>query len=503
MYDVENDLLIRVGIIDDTILILDINHKVIDGYSFMILLNELNDIYYGKELEKLPIQFSDFAIYYDEKIQQPIRFKKQIEFYQSLFDKYYKNVELPLKHDNTNNKEAKTVHLSTDSRAYETVNYISKKYNLTKTAICLTVFGLVMSIHSNQNKIPLTIVKSNRGNPILENLIGFFATPVPILLKMESMKLVDLIQKMMHTIFTINNCDVPTYILSEKIKFPKFNLFFHFNPYEMTHRNNDNNLLETIKYEDIFKIMGREDLIPKPKTPLLRMRTDLAMNIYEQVDYYDIKFVYSSIYDDEICEKIVNDYVSILENLDNYEMNLNNILINYQSLMIKNNKNLISKDIINSGKSYETYETDKTVFIQNENQSKSLEKESHNENETDKANEKSNEDLVKSNNIDINRNQINKKSKSKDKRKSYETYETDKTVFIQNENQSKSLEKESHNENETDKANEKSNEDLVKSNNIDINRNQINKKSKSKDKSKKTIKRKIKIIIKNIFKIKK
>ncbi|ORX61825.1 hypothetical protein BCR32DRAFT_285720 [Anaeromyces robustus] len=86
-YDITKDLLIRVGIIEYlNILIVDINHIIGDGYSHGILRKEMFDLIRGEELKELPIQYSDYAIKYDEKINSE-RVLNQMKYYENLFNK--------------------------------------------------------------------------------------------------------------------------------------------------------------------------------------------------------------------------------------------------------------------------------------------------------------------------------------------------------------------------------------------------------------------------------
>ncbi|KAG4081956.1 hypothetical protein H8356DRAFT_913670, partial [Neocallimastix lanati (nom. inval.)] len=84
-FDTSKDLLIRVGLIDKSILMIDMDHKVADGYSFGILIKELDMIYNNESLENLPIQYSDYAIDYDKKINIE-SFSDEIYYYKTMFN---------------------------------------------------------------------------------------------------------------------------------------------------------------------------------------------------------------------------------------------------------------------------------------------------------------------------------------------------------------------------------------------------------------------------------
>jgi len=84
-FDITKELLIQVAIIENSILVIDIDHKVADGYSYSIIIDELNRIYNGEILEDLPIQYSDYAIYFDEKINEG-KFSNQIGYCKEIFN---------------------------------------------------------------------------------------------------------------------------------------------------------------------------------------------------------------------------------------------------------------------------------------------------------------------------------------------------------------------------------------------------------------------------------
>jgi len=71
-YDLFKDQLFRIEIIENKILMIDINHIVEDGYSLGILINEFNQLYRYEEFNELPIQYSDYAIYYEDKLKMKI-----------------------------------------------------------------------------------------------------------------------------------------------------------------------------------------------------------------------------------------------------------------------------------------------------------------------------------------------------------------------------------------------------------------------------------------------
>eukprot|EP00833_Pecoramyces_ruminatium_P008924 jgi/Orpsp1_1/1182956/evm.model.c7180000083280.1 len=314
--DLTKDLLIKVAIIDNDILMIKINHYICDGYSYGILINELFKIYNDEILEDLPIQYSDYAIYYDKKINTE-DFTEQIEYYSSIFDVPYNNIKLPTFSDfnndnNDNNSKYKLITIKTDTEIYDNVNRIVKENNISKTTFFLTIYCLVMSVYSGQRNIYVEMINSNRTNTYTEMLIGLFVKLTPILVKIENISLIDFLNKYKNILLTLFSYDIPNSVLSKELNLPKCRSQFKFDPYELNSKD-DSNFVEYIDRNDIYKMFKKEN----PNEMDFEKLNVLSFSVSERENYYDISFSYrKDIYEESLLENIINSFIDIIKNED-------------------------------------------------------------------------------------------------------------------------------------------------------------------------------------------
>ncbi|MHB8062366.1 MAG: SDR family NAD(P)-dependent oxidoreductase, partial [Ruminiclostridium sp.] len=83
-FHLEEAPLFRAGLIEAgggrKYLFMDIHHVISDGYSLLVLVKDLMAIYNGAELEELPVSYTDFAVWENEKIVEGY-FKTQEEYW--------------------------------------------------------------------------------------------------------------------------------------------------------------------------------------------------------------------------------------------------------------------------------------------------------------------------------------------------------------------------------------------------------------------------------------
>ncbi|KAG4081957.1 hypothetical protein H8356DRAFT_1319230 [Neocallimastix lanati (nom. inval.)] len=232
-------------------------------------------------------------------------------------------------------KKIKTLIINSSFNVYDTVNQIAKENNLSKTAIFLVIYSIVLSFYSGQDKIYFDIVSSNRMNAP-ENLIGMFVKYIPVLVKMENSDLISLIKKYMGIIHNIFSFELSLSKVSKDLNLLECNSHFKFDPYEMLN-NDDIHFVKTITQDDIYKILGREDLLIK-KEYEIASSVDLYFVVTEKKDYYEICFTYNSdLYDDNMILNIVNNFFNILSCKEYFD-----IEINYYSI-----KNILKCNIFN------------------------------------------------------------------------------------------------------------------------------------------------------------
>ncbi|ORX80372.1 acetyl-CoA synthetase-like protein [Anaeromyces robustus] len=369
-FDLTKDLLIRVGLIEKSILMIGIDHSISDLYSFGILINDLYNIYNGEELEDLPIQYSDYAIYYDKKLKSG-NFDNQIKYYKSIFNEDFEIINLPTKMNENKNikknhgkKDVKSISLNIGTETFEIISRVLNENNISKTVFFLTIYTLVMSIYSNQKIIYSNIYNSNRTNANTDKLIGCFVTFIPLLVKIrDDMKLIDLMKECMEMVMELFSYDVSFSIISKKLNLPKSNSWFKFDPYKINN-NNDIKSIQALNSNEVYEMFGKKD------------DSEFDNEIFTENKIPDIHFL--------VAEKS-NDYIiNILYNNDLYKEGLINDIMNTFLYIVKNescfNENISS--ILSKVSKFDNIELNKSYLIEeeksNERNSEILEKSKNN-----------------------------------------------------------------------------------------------------------------------------
>eukprot|EP00833_Pecoramyces_ruminatium_P009314 jgi/Orpsp1_1/1183346/evm.model.c7180000084793.1 len=336
--------LIRVGIIENKILVIKINHIICDGYSYGILINELINIYNDKILDELPCQFSDYAIYFDKKLKSEDAFMDQIQYYKSIFDCQFDIMRLPQKVSNESKKEftMKVVTQMFSNEIYTNIKKLIKDENISETTYFLVVICLVLSIYSKQKNILTCVSSSSRNNYNTEKLIGMFVSKIPILVKFENMNmnLIDLIQKYKNILLTILSYDVPIKRLMEELNINSINMRIQYNPYDLfvNNENSSSKYLKNINYNEISTILGENNntLLDKEKDNDTSKRCD-KYNDRHEIDFdilvselessYSLEISYNdNLFEENLVQDIINDISLIIKNKNYLNKNINSIV---------------------------------------------------------------------------------------------------------------------------------------------------------------------------------
>ncbi|OUM56457.1 hypothetical protein PIROE2DRAFT_18939, partial [Piromyces sp. E2] len=315
--------LIRVGFINEEVLLIDIHHIISDGSSISIIMNEINRYLNYFDISKLEIQFSDFALYLNEK-KNKNHHEKEIQYYKEMFNCDYDILNIP-KINYKNNFAIKNNKYRNENGNIKTNlnNYINQKENnscghyieninnslsekinkyiinkeISKTAFFITIYGYVMSKYSSQDVIYSSIVSANRNSHYTENMIGMFVSTQPLLLKYdENTTMNDTIFKNMEMLLKIYENNILNMNTSKK---ENQRIYLEF-------KNEDYNIITRIS-DNISKF-------------------DISFNIIENEKNYSIAVEYNSkIYDRYIIESIINSYIQVLSEITKFEKNINEI----------------------------------------------------------------------------------------------------------------------------------------------------------------------------------
>ncbi|ORX64277.1 acetyl-CoA synthetase-like protein [Anaeromyces robustus] len=356
-FDITKDLLIRVGLIDDKVLLLDMEHSVSDGFSINVFIRELTEIYNGIELEPLPIQYGDYAIHFSHL--KYIENENTKKYFEDIFSKPVEIIKFPkkivTKDKDMDKKPVIVMKIScydTDNEVYNYINKISKKYNLSRSVIFLTIYGVVLSHYTGQKRIFTSYVDFGRYNYYTKNLIGFVFKFLPMVVDVDYCKdhqenkenkdlnqsytLMDLIKSYNEVVLNLTSGEIP-YLALSKLNLPVTNSVFKFDPYDMLNGNNfdeeteknhqQNNIVKKIDYKEIYKIYNRNDLLSSYKVEKrLEQNYDITHEIFERKNYYTIEHCYNpDVINEDLINNIIQSTIFILEHKECFEKSIDEI----------------------------------------------------------------------------------------------------------------------------------------------------------------------------------
>eukprot|EP00833_Pecoramyces_ruminatium_P009695 jgi/Orpsp1_1/1183727/evm.model.c7180000086468.1 len=496
--DLTKDSLIRVAIIENQVLMIKVNHCICDGYSYGILINELAKLYNGEVLEELPIQFSDYAIYYDERIKSG-DFAEEIEYYKSIFNVPYQMVNLSKKssknlvgyEDDHSRKKCsrrfKEIKVTCDEAVYRTVKQIIKENNLSPTNYFILMMSLVLSIYSGQRNIFMEVTSSSRNEAYTENLVGMFVKVLPVLIKLDGdIQLIDLIINYKDVLLTLLSYDIPPKVLWEELSIKSSNIQFKYDPYDLFSKD-DSNFLKHISRYELCEKLGRNDALLNEYEISHNQNTDMFVTISERENFFELSVEYDrSIYDESLIINIVNTFNSIVmnknylnENVNYIIENINNSSINKDERHKNNHIDIIDDDTIknkkkdiNSEKDAIHITNDDNTYNNKENENtENIEKHDITENETDNNNDtynnKENDNTENIEKYDITENETDNNNDTYNDKENENTENIEKYDITENEtdnnndtynnkenDNTENIEKYDITENETDNNNE-------------------------------------------------
>ncbi|ORX81926.1 acetyl-CoA synthetase-like protein [Anaeromyces robustus] len=325
--------LIRIGFINDEMVLIDMHHIICDGATISIITNELNNYYNDKEVQKLEIQFSDYAIDLNEKKNSGY-YNNQIEFYKKMFNYDYNLLNIPQKKDKIVNSSederekdvnAGNLTKSIDSSTSKFIDEYIKTNGISKTAFFISIYGYVLSKYSGQNLIYSSVISANRYNRYTESMVGMFASTQPILLKYDNEEntFLDIIKQNKNILVDIyNNQDLSFSELSSSLKLVNVNNSFVYQPKTIVENSIENTLFSENDNEDIFLTSDNQNELNKNNTS----KFDISLNVFEKNDNYSFSIDYNTnLYELKMINNILDSYLEVIKNCRYFNQKVNDI----------------------------------------------------------------------------------------------------------------------------------------------------------------------------------
>ncbi|MGC5328161.1 amino acid adenylation domain-containing protein [Brevibacillus sp. SYSU BS000544] len=183
-FDLSKAPLMRAGIIgleDVSILIIDTHHIIGDGISTEIVLSELADLYHGKELEEVPIQYKDFASW-QNALYTTGAIQKQEDYWLNRFEGEIPVLHMPTDEKRPSNQsfEGGVCHFEIEPELAAEINRVIKQTGVTKYMFFLAAYHILLSKYSSQDDIVIGSPTVGRTHESLYRTVGMFLNTLPM-----------------------------------------------------------------------------------------------------------------------------------------------------------------------------------------------------------------------------------------------------------------------------------------------------------------------------------
>ncbi|MCR8844949.1 amino acid adenylation domain-containing protein [Paenibacillus sp. SC116] len=169
-----------------SILLISMHHIVSDGWSASVLFRELtafiNALSQGMvpELKELPIQYSDYAIWQKQQVQEDHQFAQSMEHWKAHLSGELPFLQLPTdrKRPPVQRFKGQEVYFQLDPKLSNEIIELCRRENVSLYMFLLTVFNTLLFRYSAQEDILIGSPIANRNVVETEALIGFFVNTI-------------------------------------------------------------------------------------------------------------------------------------------------------------------------------------------------------------------------------------------------------------------------------------------------------------------------------------
>ncbi|QKN90760.1 surfactin non-ribosomal peptide synthetase SrfAA [Bacillus amyloliquefaciens] len=183
-FELEEAPLFRIGLQtlghNRHMMLFDMHHLISDGVSISIMLKELADIYGGKQLPELSIQYKDYAVWQAERAEEG--YKKERAYWKEVF-----SGELPVlqllpdyPRPQVQSFEGDRVSVKLPKTLRERLQKLAEKNGATLYMVLLSAYYTLLSKYSGQEDIIVGTPSAGRHHSDTEGLIGMFVNTLAL-----------------------------------------------------------------------------------------------------------------------------------------------------------------------------------------------------------------------------------------------------------------------------------------------------------------------------------
>lgn len=321
-FDLNEAPLFRVGIIqveeEKNILIFDLHHIVCDGISMRVIIKDFVKAYSEEESTELKLQYKDFAAWQNKMINSEA-LKLQEEYWIKQFEKGVPILNLPTDYERpkVQSFEGDQIYFELDKDIKKGLEKLAQETETTMYMIQLAAFNILLSRCCGDESIVIGSPIAVRHHGDLENIVGMFMNTLPMKNFPEGNKTVEefIREVKINALNAYRNQDYPLDELIEKIKLDKDKSRNPLFDVMLIQQSRD------IRNEEISELTISPYRLKKKSTMV-----DISMYLYEEYEKLTLVMEFcTKLYKRETAERMINDYVKVLE-----------IIANDSSILIKN-----------------------------------------------------------------------------------------------------------------------------------------------------------------------
>lgn len=191
-FDLNNEPLFRAKLLVFSevhyVLMINMHHIISDGTSIQILLNELSTLYRSKAestvLTELQAQYADYSLWQFELITTQA-YQNSKQYWLKLLDSVPKSLTISTRknHSKVPSNHGLVQSFTLSDNTANLLRGLAKHCGCSLYVVLLTAFKIALYSYSRQQEIIVGTPNANRQSIEVENTIGFFANPIPIVTK--------------------------------------------------------------------------------------------------------------------------------------------------------------------------------------------------------------------------------------------------------------------------------------------------------------------------------
>ena len=300
---------------NSSLILIDTHHIIMDGTSLSILISEFCDLYNGKEISDLEIDYKDYSVWENDYLNS-----EYIEPIKTYWSKRFKNYEIPiinLPYDNQPSDKksysGNKLYYKIPQSLFDSVSSLAKKYGMSNYMVFLSILYVLLYRYTGQENIVIGSPIESRYSSQLKNMIGMFVNNVVLNASVDGkMKLEQFLKMIKNLVLdSLSKQPYPYDMLLKDLKIPAntslFDVVFAY--------QNENDTDLSINDSHAKMISSK----------ISYAKFNLTVEIVPST--YNVNFEYNTdLFNEETINSIYEHYIFLLENIvDNLEVDLDDI----------------------------------------------------------------------------------------------------------------------------------------------------------------------------------